>query len=90
MQRMNTISVKDFQTHTKRVLSTLSKNRATALTGPDGAPAAYLVDVGVFAELQARVRLLEGIARGEQAIKEGRVLTQAEARQKMARWLKRK
>jgi predicted transcriptional regulator len=32
--------------------------------------------------------LLEGIARGEMAIAEGRVVSHADARQRMARWLK--
>jgi predicted transcriptional regulator len=32
--------------------------------------------------------LLEGIARGEQAVEDGRVVTHAEARKRMSRWLK--
>lgn len=32
--------------------------------------------------------LLEGIARGEKAIEQGRTLTHAQARRRMARWLK--
>jgi predicted transcriptional regulator len=32
--------------------------------------------------------LLEGIARGERAMEEGRTLTHAQAKQRMARWLK--
>jgi hypothetical protein len=32
--------------------------------------------------------ILEGIARGEIAILENRTLTQAEAKQKMSKWLK--
>jgi hypothetical protein len=38
--------------------------------------------------LQKRMKLLEGIARGEKAIEEGRSLSQAQAKQRMARWLK--
>jgi predicted transcriptional regulator len=38
---------------------------------------------------QRRLRaLLEGIARGERAIDEGRVVSNAKARKRMARWLK--
>jgi hypothetical protein len=37
---------------------------------------------------EQRLRLREGIARGERAFAEGRVLTQAQARRRMSRWLK--
>jgi predicted transcriptional regulator len=37
--------------------------------------------------MQQRMALLEGIARGERAFEEGRVLTQAETRKRMSRWL---
>jgi prevent-host-death family protein len=52
-----------------------------------GRPAAYLVDVEAYDSLKKRVALLEGIARGERAIEEGRVLTQKQARKRMGRWL---
>jgi predicted transcriptional regulator len=32
--------------------------------------------------------LLEGIARGEKAVEDGRVVTHAQAKQRMSRWLK--
>lgn len=38
--------------------------------------------------LQQRLRLLEGIACGERAVEEGRTLSQVQARQRMAGWLK--
>ena len=37
---------------------------------------------------QRRMTLLEGIARGEKAIEEGRSLTHKQAKQQMSRWLK--
>lgn len=37
--------------------------------------------------MQNRLTLLEGIARGEKAILEKRVLSQEEAKLRMARWL---
>ena len=51
-------------------------------------PSAYLVDVATYEAQQQRMRLLEGIARGEKAVEEGRTLTHAKAKQRMARWLK--
>ena len=37
--------------------------------------------------LKRRLGILEGIARGERAVEDGRVVTHAEARKRMARWL---
>jgi predicted transcriptional regulator len=34
-----------------------------------------------------RLSIIEDIARGEQAIEEGRTVTHAEAKRRMARWL---
>jgi hypothetical protein len=38
--------------------------------------------------LQKRIALLEGIARGERAVEDGGVVTRAQAKQRMSRWLK--
>ncbi len=46
------------------------------------------MDVTSYEQLQERLRLLEGIARGEVALRQGRVLTHAQAKKKLARWLK--
>jgi len=46
------------------------------------------VGVETFETLQRRMTLLEGIARGEKAIEEGRSLTHKQAKQRMSRWLK--
>ena len=57
--------------------------------GPEPkSPAAYLVDVRAYDALQKRIGLLEGIARGEKAVEDGRVVTHAQAKQRMSRWLK--
>jgi hypothetical protein len=47
-----------------------------------------LVDVETYEGLQRRMSLLEGIARGEMAIEDGCTATHAQAKQRMARWLK--
>lgn len=51
-------------------------------------PSAYLLDVESFDLLQRRTAVLEVIARGEMAVAEGRVVSHADARIKMERWLK--
>ncbi|MEO8747804.1 MAG: type II toxin-antitoxin system prevent-host-death family antitoxin, partial [Rhodanobacter sp.] len=38
--------------------------------------------------MERRMAILEGVARGEQAVAEGRVASHAQARKRLARWLK--
>lgn len=40
------------------------------------------------ARIQNRPTLLQAIARGEKAVEDGRILTHAQARKRLARWLK--
>jgi len=70
------------------LIAELSRDREPIMITQHGKPSAYLLDVESFEALQARVRLLEGIARGERAVEEGRTLTQDDAEAAMARWLK--
>ena len=37
--------------------------------------------------MRSKIRILEGIARGERALLENRVCTEAEAKQRLATWL---
>ncbi len=69
------------------MLSDLDLNKEPILITQHGLPSAYLVGVETYEALQRRISLLEGIARGERAIEEGRTVTHAEAKQRMARWL---
>jgi PHD/YefM family antitoxin component YafN of YafNO toxin-antitoxin module len=57
------------------------------LVTQNGKPAAYLMGVNTYERLQRRMRILEGIARGEKAIREGRTLNHSEAKKRMKRWL---
>jgi hypothetical protein len=41
----------------------------------------------MFELMQDRMKILEGIARGERAILENRTLTQAAAKRRMKKWL---
>jgi len=52
-----------------------------------GKPAAYLVDVAAFDNLHRRMSILEGIALGELAAREGRTVTQAAAKRRLGKWL---
>jgi len=71
-----------------KILADLHKSKEPILITEHGQPSAYLVDVNDFELMQARMRLLEGLSRGERAIQEGRTLTQKEAKKAMAKWLK--
>ena len=69
------------------VISQLASDQEPVLITQHGVPAAYLIDVKMYEGMQNRLMLLEGIARGEKAILEKRVLSHKEAKQRMARWL---
>ncbi|MEI6492262.1 MAG: type II toxin-antitoxin system prevent-host-death family antitoxin [Verrucomicrobiota bacterium] len=69
------------------VISQLASDQEPVLITQHGLPAAYLIDVQMYEGMQSRLSLLEGIARGEKAILEKRVLSHREAKQRMARWL---
>jgi prevent-host-death family protein len=69
------------------VISQLASDQEPVLITQHGLPAAYLIDVQMYEGMQRRLTLLEGIARGEKAILEKRVVSHREAKQRMARWL---
>ncbi len=71
-----------------RILKEVKAGKAPVLITQHGLPSAYLVDVESFEATQERLKLLEGIARGEEAIRKGRVMTQDQARKRMAKWLR--
>jgi prevent-host-death family protein len=62
-----------------KTLTQLVKDKSPVLVTQHGVPAAYLVDVVSFEALQSRLQILEGIARGEWAIQEGRIFTHLQA-----------
>jgi len=70
------------------LLSDLERDKEPILITQHGLPSAYLIDVDTYDRLQRRLALLEGIARGEKAAAEGRVVSHAQAKARLARWLK--
>lgn len=85
---MRTELVTTLKRHATELLSDLERDRKPILITQHGLPSAYLVDVASFDDLQERMALLEGIARGEMAVAEGRTLSHAQAKTRMARWLR--
>ena len=85
---MRTELVTTLKRQATELLSELERDQVPILITQHGVPSAYLVDVATYEAQQQRMRLLEGIARGEKAVEEGRTLTHAKTKQRMARWLK--
>lgn len=85
---MRTELVTTLKRQATELLADIERQREPILITQHGLPSAYLVDVETWQLTQERMALLEGIARGEQAVSEGRIASHAQARKRMARWLK--
>jgi prevent-host-death family protein len=69
------------------ILSELERDKEPILITNRGLPSAYLIDVETYEAQQRRMQILEGIARGEKAVLEGRVKSHEEvARMMRAKW----
>ena len=84
---MKTHLVTTLKRRATAILAELVKDQTPVLITQHGVPTAYLVDVTTFESLQNRMRVLEGIARGERAIQDGRISTHAQAKRRLKRWL---
>ncbi len=71
-----------------KLIAQVREEQEPLLITQHGLPAAYLVDVDSYDALQARIEVLEGLARGEVAIREGRTMSHEQAKKKLQRWLK--
>jgi prevent-host-death family protein len=84
---MRTELVTTLKRRATEIIAELQTERDPVLITQHGRPAAYLVDVETYEQAQRRLAVLEGIARGERAIEDGRVVSHTEAKKRMARWL---
>ena len=84
---MKTELVTTLKRHATKLLKELREEKEPVLITEHGKPSAYLVDVDHFEKIQKKLKLLEGLARGEKAILEDRVVTHVEAKKRMERWL---
>ncbi|NQZ07777.1 MAG: type II toxin-antitoxin system prevent-host-death family antitoxin [Algicola sp.] len=69
------------------ILADLNVSKKPVLITEHGNPATDLVDIEDDEFTQQQFKILEGIARGDSAIVEHRVLSQQQAKEKMNRWL---
>jgi len=84
---MKTELVTTLKRRATEIIAGLQSEKVPILITQHGKPAAYLVDVQSYDDLHRRLSVVEGIALGEQAIRDGRVLSQAEAKRRLSRWL---
>lgn len=80
---MRTELVTTLKRQATELLADLERDREPILITQHGLPGAYLVDVGSFDDMQQRMRLLEGIARGERAMDEQPTLSHHQARTRL-------
>ena len=71
-----------------KILADLHETKEPVLITEHGKPSAYLVDVDDYEFMQSRLAILEGIARGELALSDGKMVSHKEAKDKMSKWLK--
>lgn len=84
---MRTELVTTLKRKATEIIAELEREHEPVLITQHGRPAAYLMDVKTYAALNQRLAIMEGIARGERAVEEGRTVSSTEARKRMARWL---
>ena len=84
---MRTELVTTLKRKATEIIADLKQDHEPVLITQHGRPAAYLIDVDSFEALNQRIAVLEGIARAEQSIDQGRVISHEEAKNRMGRWL---
>jgi len=79
--------VTDIKRNATNIIGRLRRTRRPVLVTERGHSAAVLMDVESYHFLMRRIEVLEAIARGERAFAERRVVSDRQARKRLARWL---
>lgn len=85
---MRTEVVTTLKRQATKLLADLHESKEPILITEHGQPSAYLLDVADYELMVERMKILEGIAKGEQAIRDGRTMDMERAKEKMNKWLK--
>lgn len=85
---MKTELVTTLKRQATKILADLHQTKEPVLITEHGQPSAYLLDVSDYEFMLGRMKILEGIARGEAAIQDGRTLSNDDAKERMSKWLK--
>ena len=84
---MKTEIVTKLKREATKILADLHETKEPVLITEHGRPSAYLIDSDDYEMMQERMKILEGIARGERAILEKNTLSKTQAREAMNKWL---
>jgi prevent-host-death family protein len=84
---MRTELVTTLKRRATELIADIERDKEPIMITQHGLPAAYLVDIESFELQERRIAILEGIARGEKDIAEGRVYTHEEVKRKLSKWL---
>lgn len=79
--------VTEIKRRATEIIAKLRDDRVPIMITEHGRSAAILLDVSEYEHLLRRLQILEGIARGERAALEGRVVSHAQAKKRLGRWL---
>lgn len=85
---MRTELVTTLKRQATELLADIERDKEPILITQHGLPSAYLLDVETYELMEQRMAILEGIARGERAVADDRVASHAQARKRLARWLR--
>ena len=85
---MRTEVVTTLKRQATKLLADLHETKEPILITEHGQPSAYLLDVADYELMVERMKILEGIAKGEQAIRDDRIMDMDQAKEKMSKWLK--
>ena len=84
---MKTEIVTTLKREATRILADLNESHEPVLITEHGKPSAYLLSVDEYERMQSRLQILEGIARGERAILEERLVSHEDAKKVIGKWL---
>lgn len=85
---MRTELVTTLKRQATKILAELHESKEPILITEHGQPSAYLLDVTDYEFMIKRMQILEGIAKGEQAIRDDRTMKTDEARDRLSKWLR--
>jgi prevent-host-death family protein len=84
--RARTKAVTQVKRHATAIIAELKAHREPIEITENGRRSAVLLAVESFDELQRRLTVLEGIARGERALSERRVVAHEDVMRRLGRW----
>jgi prevent-host-death family protein len=85
---IRTIDAGELRNSCSRILEAVVRENDAILIARGGRPSAYLVAAERYEFDQRKVRILEAIIESERAVTRGEVVSHAEVKKRLAKWLK--